>query len=162
MAAQTIAIVIHEGVQALDVAGPVDVFAETNAYIPAAERYETVLVGPHRAPLRASNNMQMIADLSFEGAAGGFDILLVAGGPALPDAAPDPELTEWLRLAPSRASLYGSICTGAFPLGHAGLLDGHRVTTHWQIAQKLAARFPAAIVEPDLIYVRDGQLVTSA
>jgi transcriptional regulator GlxA family with amidase domain len=162
MAVQTIAIVIHEGVQALDVAGTVDVFAETNAYIPAAERYETVLVGPHRAPLRASNNMQMIADLSFEEASGGFDVLLVAGGPELPYAAPDPQRTEWLRVAPWRTSLYGSICTGAFALGHAGLLDGHRVTTHWQIAQKLAARFPAAIVEPDLIYVRDGRLVTSA
>jgi transcriptional regulator GlxA family with amidase domain len=140
----------------------VDVFAETNAYVPAAERYEMVLIGPHRAPLRASNNMQMIADLSFEEASGGFDVLLVAGGPGLPYAAPDPQLTEWLRLAPSHASLYGSICTGAFALGHAGLLDGHRVTTHWQVAQKLAARFPAAIVEPDLIYVRDGRLVTSA
>jgi transcriptional regulator GlxA family with amidase domain len=106
--------------------------------------------------------MQMIADLSFEEASGGFDVLLVAGGPELPYAAPDPQLTEWLRLAPWRASLYGSICTGAFALGHAGLLDGHRVTTHWQVAQKLAARFPAAIVEPDLIYVRDGRLVTSA
>jgi transcriptional regulator GlxA family with amidase domain len=162
MAVQRIAIVIHDGVQALDVAGPVDVFAETNAFIPAAERYETMLVGANRAPLRASNNMQMIADLSLEETSGGFDLLLVAGGPALPYAAPDPQLTEWLRLAPSRASIYGSICTGAFALGHAGLLDGHRVTTHWQIAQKLAARFPAAIVEPDLIYVRDGRLVTSA
>lgn len=162
MAGQTIAIVIHQGVQALDVAGPVDVFAETNAYIPATERYETVLVGPHRDPLRASNNMQMLADLSFEEASGGFDVLLVAGSPALPYAAPDPQLTEWLRLAPWRASLYGSICTGAFALGHAGLLDGHRVTTHWQVAQKLATQFPAAIVEPDLIYVRDGRLVTSA
>jgi transcriptional regulator GlxA family with amidase domain len=162
VAVQTIAIVIHEGVQALDVAGPVDVFAETNAYIPALDRYETVLVGPHRGPLRASNNMQLLADLSFEEASGGFDVLLVAGGPELPYAAPDPQLTEWLRLAPSRAGIYGSICTGAFALGHAGLLDGHRVTTHWQIAQMLAARFPAAIVEPDRIYVRDGRLVTSA
>jgi transcriptional regulator GlxA family with amidase domain len=162
MAIQTIAVVIHDGVQALDVAGPIDVFAETNAYIPAADRYETVLVGSHRAPLRASNNMQMIADLSFEEASSGFDVLLVAGGPELPYAAPDPQLTEWLLLAPARASTYGSICTGAFALGHAGLLDGHRVTTHWQVVQKLAARFPAALVEPDLIYVRDGRLVTSA
>jgi transcriptional regulator GlxA family with amidase domain len=162
MAVQRIAIVIHDGVQALDVAGPVDVFAEANAYIPTEDRYETVLVGPHREPVRASSNMQMIADLDFEEASGGFDVLLVAGGPMLPHAAPDPQLTEWLRLAPWRASIYGSICTGAFALGHAGLLDGRRVTTHWQDAQKLAACFPAAIVEPDLIYVRDHRLVTSA
>jgi transcriptional regulator GlxA family with amidase domain len=162
MAVQKVAIAIHDGVQALDVAGPVDVFAEANAYIPAEHRYETMPVAAHRAPLRASNNMQMVADLSFEDASGGFDILLVAGGPSLPDAEPDPQAIDWLRHAPWRASTYGSICTGAFALGHAGLLDGHRVTTHWQNAQKLAARFPAANVEPDLIYVRDGRLVTSA
>jgi transcriptional regulator GlxA family with amidase domain len=162
MAVQKVAVAIHDGVQALDVAGPVDVFAEANAYIPAEDRYETVLVAGHRAPLRASNSMHMVADLSFEEASGDFDILLVAGGPALPDAAPDPQLSEWLRLAPRRASTYGSVCTGAFALGHAGLLDGHRVTTHWQNAQKLAARFPAADVEPDLIYVRDRRLITSA
>src|ERR1700755_3484354 len=103
MAVQKVAIAIHDGVQALDVAGPVDVFAEANAYIPAGDQYETLLVAAHRAPLRASNNMQLIADLTFEEAAGGFDILLVAGSPALPDADPDPQLTEWLRQAPWRA-----------------------------------------------------------
>jgi transcriptional regulator GlxA family with amidase domain len=162
MAIQKVAIVIHEGVQALDVAGPVDVFAEANDYVAAEDRYETVLVGASLSPLRASNHMQMIADQTFEEASGGFDILLVAGGPRLPDAEPDPRMTDWLRAAPWRASTYGSICTGAFALGHAGLMDGRRVTTHWQNAQKLAARFPAAKVEPDLIYVRDGRLVTSA
>jgi transcriptional regulator GlxA family with amidase domain len=84
MPVQRIGIVIQEGVQALDVAGPVDVFAETNAYIPAADRYETVLIGPHRAPLRASNNMQIVPDLSLEEASGPYDVLLVAGSRELP------------------------------------------------------------------------------
>jgi transcriptional regulator GlxA family with amidase domain len=161
MAVQKVGIVIHDGVQALDVVGPAEVFAEANAYI-AADGYEIVLIAADRMPLRASNNVQMVADLSFEEASGGFDILLVAGSPALPDAQPDPQLIDWLRQAPWRASTYGSICNGAFALGHAGLLDGHRVTTHWADAQKLAARFPAANVEQDLIYVRDGRLVTAA
>lgn len=162
MAVQKVVIAIHPGVQALDVAGPIDVFAEANGYVAADDRYETLLVAADRAPLRASNGMQIVADLTFEEASGGFDILLVAGGPALPDADPEPQLTEWLRQAPWRASVYGSICTGAFALGHAGLLDGRHVTTHWQNAQKLASRFPAADVEPDRIHVRDGRLVTSA
>jgi transcriptional regulator GlxA family with amidase domain len=157
-----VAIVIHDGVQALDVAGPVDVFAEANVYVSPSNRYETRLVAAHLKPLRASNNMQMIADLTFAEADGNFDILLVAGGPGLPGATPDPELIEWLRQAPQRADFYGSICTGAFTLGHAGLLDGHRVTTHWQNAKELASRFPAAQVAPDLIFLRDGRLVTSA
>lgn len=162
MAIRRVAIAIHDGVQALDVAGPVDVFAEANNYIARKDCYETVLVAADRNPLRASNNMQMIADLTFEEASGGFDILLVAGGPALPDAGPDQRLTEWLKEAPWRSSTYGSVCTGAFALGQAGLLDGRRVTTHWQNASKLAAKFPAAQVEPDSIYVRDERLVTSA
>ncbi|WFU46788.1 GlxA family transcriptional regulator [Sinorhizobium terangae] len=162
MVVTKVAIVIHEGVQALDVAGPIDVFAEANAYIAPENRYETVVVAADRNPLRASNNMLMMADLAFEDASGGFEILLVTGGPALVHGEPDQRLIGWLALAPSRASTYGSICTGAFALGHAGLLDGRRVTTHWQNAGKLAATFPAAQVDPDAIYMRDGRLVTSA
>lgn len=162
MVGQKIGIVIHEGVQALDVAGPVDVFAEANGYIAEEVKYETVLIAADHKPVRASNGMRMVADLSFEEAAGGFDMLFVAGGAALPDAEADPHLTAWLREVPWRASIYGSICTGAFALGHAGLLDDRRATTHWQNAAQLAMRFPKAHVEPDLIYVRDGRLVTSA
>jgi transcriptional regulator GlxA family with amidase domain len=157
-----VAIAVHEGVQALDVAGPVDVFSEANGFVPRDARYETLLIGTSREPIRASNGMRMMADLTFEEAAGEFDISLVAGGPALPEAEADPRLTSWLRKGPESAGLYGSICTGAFALGHAGLLDGRMVTTHWQNAQQLAARFPAARVVPDRIYVRDGRMVTSA
>ncbi len=162
MAVQRVAIAIHEGVQALDVAGPVDVFAEANAFVAAGEGYETVLVAASREPLRASNGMKIAADLCFAEADGEFAILLVAGGPAMPEAKADPELTRWVRSAPDRAGLYGSVCTGAFALGHAGLLDRHKVTTHWQNAQQLASRFPAADVMHDRIYIRDGRLITSA
>ncbi len=162
MVMQKVAVAIHEGVQALDVAGPVDVFAEANMFLPESEGYAVDLVGAALHPVRASNGMQIVADMTFAEATGGFDILLVAGGPALPDAEPDPAMRAWLEKAPSRASVYGSICTGAFALGHAGLLDGKRVTTHWQNAQRLADRFPAAEVEHDRIHLRDGRLVTSA
>ena len=162
MAVRKVAIVIHGGVQALDVAGPVDVFAEANGYVAEGSGYETVLVAADRELLRASNGMKISADLGFDDAAGRFDIVLVAGGPALPEAPSDPELTQWLRRVPERAELYGSICSGAFALGHAGLLDGHQVTTHWQNARQLAARFPDAEVVPDRIYIRDRRLMTSA
>ena len=157
-----VAVAIHEGVQALDVAGPVDVFAEANAFLPRDAGYETLLVASGREPIRASNGMRMIADISFEEASGPFEIALVAGGPGLPDSDSDPRLTAWLQQMPQAAALYGSICTGAFALGHAGLLDGSEVTTHWQNAQQLALRFPAAKVLPDRIYVRDRRMVTSA
>jgi transcriptional regulator GlxA family with amidase domain len=159
---QAVAIVVYEGVQALDVAGPVDVFSEANTYLDSADRYETIVVAAHRSPLRASNGIRIVADLTFEEAAGGFDIILVAGAPTPPEKEPEPCLVRWVKELPWRSSIYGSICTGAFVLGYAGLLDDRRVTTHWQDAQALAAKFPRAKVEPDLIYVRDGPLITSA
>ena len=159
---RTVAIAIFPGVQALDVAGPVDVFAEANGFIDAGDRYETLLIAADTAPLRASNGMQMVADRSFGEAAEPFSMVLVAGGPGLPTAVPDPLLSAWLAAAAKRADLHGSICTGAFAFGHAGLLDGHRVTTHWQNAQRLAEMFPQARVEHDRIHLRDGALVTSA
>jgi len=159
---QAVAIVVYEGVQALDVAGPMDVFSEANTFLDSADRYETVLVAAHRNPLRASNGIRIVADLTFEEAAGGFDIILVAGAPTPPESEPEPYLIQWIKELPWRSSVYGSICTGAFILGYAGLLDDRRVTTHWQDAPALAARFPKAKVEPDLIYVRDGRLITSA
>jgi transcriptional regulator GlxA family with amidase domain len=159
---QTVGIVIHDGVQALDVAGPADVFAEANAFLAPDDHYEVILVASSLDPVRASNGTRMAADRPFDQAPDHFDILLVAGGPDLPYSMPDPRLTGWLSEAAHRAITYGSICTGAFTLGHAGLLDGRRVTTHWQCAARLAARFPAAKVEEDAIYIRDGALVTSA
>ncbi|TFV49698.1 GlxA family transcriptional regulator [Bradyrhizobium niftali] len=162
MPVQAVAIVVYEGVQALDVAGPLDVFSEANTFLDDSDRYETVLIAAHRNPLRASNGLRLMADLTFEEATGGFDIILVAGAPTPPEAEPEPSLVEWVKQLPWRSSVYGSICTGAFVLGYAGLLDDRRVTTHWQDAKSLAARFPKARVEPDLIYVRDGRLITAA
>jgi transcriptional regulator GlxA family with amidase domain len=86
----------------------------------------------------------------------------MAGGPVLPDSDADPSLSAWLQAVAQHSRRYGSVCTGAFALGHAGLLDERSVTTHWQNAPLLAQRFPRARVEQDRIYIRDGALVTSA
>ncbi|WP_143266645.1 AraC family transcriptional regulator, partial [Paraburkholderia caledonica] len=159
----TVAIAIFPGVQALDVAGPVDVFSEANRFVAPQERYEVALVSAEPGPLRASNGMALIADATFEQMRRPFNLALVAGGPALPDGnASDPRLLEWLTSTATQCERYGSICTGAFALGHAGLLDARNVTTHWQHAAQLAAQFPEARVDFDRIYLRDGKLVTSA
>jgi transcriptional regulator GlxA family with amidase domain len=159
---RAVAIVVYEGVQTLDVAGPMDVFSEANTFLHGGNRYEAVLVAAHRDPLHASNGIRLLADLTFAEATDGFDIILVAGTPTPPATEPEASLLRWVKGLPRRASIYGSICTGAFILGYAGLLDDRRVTTHWQDAQALAVRFPKAKVEPDLIYVRDGRLITAA
>jgi transcriptional regulator GlxA family with amidase domain len=162
MAIREVAIVIFDGVQALDVAGPLDVFAAANDFLAAHDHYRCHLVAADRAPLRSSNGMWMTANLSFDEARRSFHTVLVAGGQRLPDSPPDEAMSTWLRRWAVVAERYGSICTGAFALGHAGLLDGHTVTTHWLCSAKLAETFPTANVEHDRIYARDGRLVTSA
>lgn len=156
-----VAFAVYEGVQALDVAGPLDVFAEANTLLAPDQQYQSTLIAEHRHPLKTSSGMLLIADLCFEEARQPFDIVLVAGGPNTPESAPV-GLVRWLATAHKKASIYGSICTGAFILGQAGLLDRRRVTTHWRNAQQLASAFPTAKVEPDAIYVRDGRLISSA
>ncbi|QJP09292.1 GlxA family transcriptional regulator [Pseudomonas multiresinivorans] len=157
-----VAMLLFPGVQALDVSGPLDVFAEANAFVPAGQGYQVVTLAAQPFPLRASNGQLLGADSAIDQGDGAADILLVPGGPTLPEDSPPAELLDWLRTACAKAPRYGSICTGAFLLGHAGLLDGKRVTTHWSDARRLAELFPLAQVEPDRIHVRDGALVTSA
>jgi transcriptional regulator GlxA family with amidase domain len=167
---KSVAVAIFPGVQALDVAGPIDVFSEANRFLDPDDHYEVTLLAATPAALRASNGMTLVPDATFDATmdalsndnARRFDLALVAGGPALPDAPPDPPLTAWLASVASCCERYGSICTGAFALGHAGLLDERHVTTHWQHAQHLAERFPRACVDFDRIYLRDEKLVTSA
>jgi transcriptional regulator GlxA family with amidase domain len=159
----TVAIAIFPGVQALDVAGPLDVFSEANGFVSPAQHYEVKLLAADPAPLRASNGMTLVADATFDEAREPFDLALVAGGPALPHKeVPDARLLDWLANVATRCARYGSICTGAFVLGRAGLLDARHVTTHWQHAAQLAEQFPLAHVDFDRIYLRDGNLVTSA
>jgi len=159
---KSVAIVVFPGVQCLDVAGPLDVFSEANRFVPPASGYRIVTIGTAPYPIPASNGMPLGAQFDIEDAPHEFDVVLVPGGPLLPEADAIPAITAWLRKATPLAGRYGSICTGAFILGHAGLLDGKQAATHWSHAQQLADRFPLAQVEPDRIYVRDGAMMTSA
>jgi len=159
---RTVALVLFPGVQSLDVSGPMDVFAEANDHVGAGQGYRLLTVGTAPYPIRASNGQPLGADLQLDNAGADYDIVLVAGGPQLAQAPDHPPLSAWLRGVARRVPRYGSICTGAFLLGRAGLLDGKRATTHWSDAARLAAQFPLARIEHDRIHVRDGALVTSA
>jgi transcriptional regulator GlxA family with amidase domain len=159
---KSVAIVLFPHVQSLDVAGPLDVFAEANRFVAEGDGYRIITIGAAPYPIIASNGMPLGAECDLTDAPRQFDILLVPGGPLLPEGHEMPHITAWLNEATPLAGRYGSICTGAFILGHAGLLDGKSVATHWSHAQQLADLFAQALVEPDRIYVRDGRLVTSA
>jgi transcriptional regulator GlxA family with amidase domain len=162
MAKKDVALVIHQGVQVLDLAGPLDVFTEANAFVAQEDGYRCFVVAETTAPVRASSGVLLVPHLGYAANARSFHTVLVAGGPELPDRPADAALSEWLRQQSARAERIGSICTGAFALGHAGLLDGKVATTHWQNAARLAEAFPSARIELDRIYSRDGTLVTSA
>jgi transcriptional regulator GlxA family with amidase domain len=163
MPVQRVAILIYDGVQALDVAGPVDVFAEASRSVAQEDRYEIILVAEGLDPVRTSNGTRILPDRSLAEAKDSFAVVLVAGGEALYlGVRPSDAVLAWLVSAAARADLYGAICAGAFALGHARLLDHRRCTTHWGCAAALAEAFPHAKVEPDCIFLRDGRLVTSA
>src|SRR5450830_84106 len=158
----TVALLVFPGVQALDVSGPLDVFAEANRFLPASRHYRLQVIGSTRAAIACSNGMQILPHLHYSDATQPVELLLAGGGPGLPQQARDAALSEWLVQAAGRAGRYGSICNGAFLLAHAGLLNGKRVTTHWNDAAALARDFPDVAVDADRIYLRDGKLVTSA
>jgi transcriptional regulator GlxA family with amidase domain len=124
---RSVAIAIFPGLQALDVAGPVDVFAETNNFVASKDAYEITLVSTEAGAVGASNGTRLFADLSCEQDRGHYDIALVTGGPGLPAEAPDASLIGWLNHMAAKCGRYGSICMGSFALGHAGLLDEHPV-----------------------------------
>lgn len=159
---RSIAIAIFPNVQALDVVGPLDVFAEANHFVADGEGYVVSLIGYDNFPIIASNGMKLQADFTFKDAVKPFDTALIAGGPNLPISPPDKSLIDWIIHMATLCTRYGSICTGAFALGHAGLLKNKHVTTHWQNAPELAKQFPEAKVDLDSIYIRDENLLTSA
>ncbi len=157
-----LALVVFDGVQALDVAGPLDVFAEANSFLPEGQRYDVSMVGVRPGNVRCSNGMEIAVPYHYQNYPGHCDLLLVAGGPRMPDARPEEGFLDWLRRQADGSRRFGSVCNGAFLLGHAGLLDGREVTAHWNDVRRLEDQFPLTLIRPDKIFVRDGNLFTSA
>jgi transcriptional regulator GlxA family with amidase domain len=153
-----VGVLVFPGVTLLDVAGPTEAFTEANRY---GARYSTVLVSVDGGPVRSSTGMKFSADHAVAGA-GHLDTLLVPGSDAVAAAPVDPALAAAAVQLAQRAGRVASVCTGAFVLAAAGLLDGRRATTHWRHTAALQRRHPRVRVEPDAIFVTDGPVVTSA
>jgi transcriptional regulator GlxA family with amidase domain len=150
------------GVQFLDVAGPLDIFAEANAQL-GRGAYQLLVAAAEPGAIRSSSGVRLIPDRIIDRDIDEtIDTLLVAGCPNAAESPVDDLVVKWLRRRAPRSRRYGSVCSGAFFLAAAGLLDGKRVTTHWAVAERLAVRYPSVIVEPDAIQVRDGKLRTAA
>ncbi|GAB3655932.1 GlxA family transcriptional regulator [Ramlibacter alkalitolerans] len=157
-----IGILAFERVQLLDVAGPADVFAEAARQLADPQAYSVEVIGTQAGVLRSSCGLGLAVDATFSTHPGGLDTLLVAGSPRIEAVEADAQLHDWLRAQAGSVRRIGSVCNGAFVLAGAGLLDGRRAATHWNAVARLAARHPRANVEPDAIYVKDGNLYTSA
>ena len=153
-------LLVLDGVQALDVAGPLDVFAEANHFLPQHERYDMRLVGGRPDSVMCSSGMEFKVRCDYLNFHEESDLLLVAGGPRFPEYRPEPALLAWLNEHASKAVRFGAVCNGVFLLAHAGLLAGREITTHWDHAERLSTQFPDANVRPDKIFVRDGNLFT--
>jgi transcriptional regulator GlxA family with amidase domain len=153
-----VVILVYDGVKLLDVAGPAEVFTEANRF---GAHYRVLLVSPGGADVVASNGIRISVDGDAESGAAAHTFL-VAGADVYPSTPVARDLARAARNLSEQAARTASICTGAFILGAAGLLDGKRATTHWKVTDQLAARCPGTRVEPDAIYVRDGAVYTSA
>ena len=154
-----VVIVAFPGVQTLDVTGPAEVLrAATKLHPPG---YDVTVAAMEEVPLRTST-VTLVPDLPLNACRFPIDTLIVAGGTGTRRAEDDEALIAWLREAAKRSRRVTSVCSGAFLLARAGLLDGRRATTHWASCADLAERYPAVSVEPDPIFVRDGNVATSA
>lgn len=158
---RSVAVVVFQDMLLLDVAGPVEVFSIANRYLEPEHHYKiSTISSEDELRVRTSSGIALTADTGIDGAIEAYDVLLVPGGPHAYNQV-FPRLQCWLRNQAPKVGCLVSICTGAFILGQAELLDGRRVTTHWSYIERLAQAFPKAEVETNQVFVRDGNLITS-
>jgi transcriptional regulator GlxA family with amidase domain len=161
-----IAIFTYDRGQSLDVTGPLEVFSIANRLLlegqPDSQRfYDTEILAPRAGTVTMSSGLRLLADRAYFEVRGSIDTLVVAGGD-LTEVEGDTRLLRWLARTQPRLRRLASVCSGAFILAEAGLLDGRRATTHWRWAGVMSARYPQTDVDPDALFVRDGNIYTSA
>jgi len=164
-----IVILVPPDTSILDVAGPLEVFSKTADYLArlsdgATRYYTTHLISMNgNLTLPTNSGMPVICEGSFESINYPIDTVLIAGRGSYSDGAPT-EVLQWLRKCHKTFpnTRIGSICAGAFILADTGLLDGKRATTHWQLSDQLAELYPNIQVEKDPIYIKQGNIYTSA
>lgn len=154
---RSIGLLLFPDFQLLDAAGPISAFEIAGRLAPEAYRLLPQALVPGQ--VASSSGVALYAGALSEEP---LNTLLVAGGNGTRTAARCPETLAWLRAAADRARRVASVCTGAYLLAAAGLLDGRRATTHWLRSGDFARRFPQVCLEPDRIFVRDGKVWTAA
>src|SRR5581483_5990281 len=156
-----VAAIVADGVAPFELAVVCEVFGLARPEILDPWPYELVLCSPD-APKVVTNLGFALDGVEPLSAARYADTVVVTAGDSDGERAPDERVVGALREAYERGARLLSVCSGAFTLAHAGLLNGRRATTHWRYAGRLADQFPAVDVDPDVLYVDGGQILTSA
>jgi len=153
-----VVVVAYDGVRFLDVVGPLEAFTVANEQ---GEHYTHQVATPGGRDIRTTTGNRLGADLALEDVQGAVDTFLVAGSPNWSLLLAKEIVSNVARIAPLSRRIV-SVCTGTFALAAAGLIDGRRASTHWRHAGALAREFPLVIVDPEALFVRDGNVFTSA
>jgi transcriptional regulator GlxA family with amidase domain len=153
-----LAVVVFDRFQIIDAAGPIGAF-EVADVVAGGSRYAIRILAPGGGEVASSAGARMLAAPLDDVA---YDTVLVAGGQGTRAPANAATLAPWLRAQATTARRIASVCSGAYLLAEAGLLDGRRCTTHWGASEDFTRRYPKARLDADRIYVRDGQVWTSA
>src|SRR5437867_90946 len=156
---QKVAVLVCDGLCTFEFAIVVEVFGLPRPELPV-DWYRFSVCSLERTPLRATGGVKVVVASGLSALRGAGTIVIP--GWRSPDELPPPELLNALRRAHSRGVRLMSICSGVFVLAAAGLLDGKRATTHWRYVDRLRARYPRILVEPDVLYVDEGSILTSA
>jgi transcriptional regulator GlxA family with amidase domain len=154
-----VVVMLYDGVQMLDVTGPIDAFASANAF---GAHYRITHASLTGDDVVASSGARHGADAAVRDLPQRIGTLLVPGSPNWQASITDTALVDAIRVLAQRSRRTVSICAGAFPLAATGLLDGRHAATHWKLARQLAARFPSVTVDSASLFVTDGNYVTSA
>ena len=151
--------------QILDIADPAEIFARASQLLvgrKARIRYQLELTSTKGNSVSTTCGLRLFSHSDYASLRGPVDTLLVVGGRGIPATKKSPEVLRWLRRMAKRVRRLGSVCTGAFLLAEAGLLDNRRATTHWYWCREFSRRYPNVDLHPDAIFVRDGHVYTSA
>lgn len=159
-----VGIIAFDGVNALDLVGPLEVFANAGRadFTRRESRgvYALHVIGLDRRPIVAESGVRFMPDRQLADAPP-FDTIIVPGGSGLREPSTNSTVSTWLRLHAPAIRRVATVCTGVYGLAPTGLLDGRRVTTHWRFAEDVARRFPRLVVDGDAIFLKDGRYYTS-
>ena len=159
-APRRVGLIVFDGVNGIDLAGPMEVFSTATALDPDGPGYVMEVLAERHDPVRTEAGLQVVPDLRFADA-GDYHTIIVPGGFGLREAATNAAVAAWLATRLRQTPRLASVCTGIYGLAATGVLDGRRATTHWKFIADVQRRFPAISMQSDCIYVEDGPYFTS-